>query len=906
MHEAPLGRRDRILDALAGVSSSAAADLLAPAIVQAHAAELDRLAGPALRAGGPAGVAIVARLGGLAGASMGADERAAASASAVRAVIGDVRFPGWAAQAVARGVHDDSAAAIATELAGRADRSAAVTLGQLVADRTSVSAVAARSLLDWVEGAGAVHTGDAVVIDALSRVWAQTHDGTVLVALAIAAGRDVPANGQLNATGDEGAVGGTGAPLDRGLDRTTERASAWMGGEKPAGNRAGAALSSVLERTPDGPLRERLMPHLLGWLAHPRLARTVHRSLASINDPGARAAVLAAGHRLALPAIAAGARHIDRAARCMPPTPHLAALDARAASGLVRLAHELPLTDVRRAEAFADLATHADPLVRRASVARLAEEPLRRTAEALGRAAAGRDPIAARVARRGLGIAGRVLDPRLAERGIPAVRRAARRRLAIAGEPTFPGAGAVSNAPDGRSADGRLAALVPVAASDAGTSTAWRRGLLLAALERDRAAALAAWSADIGSGERDVTGPAIALARRFGLVAPLSAELIAVAASADERSAAAAIAALGTLRPAVRGDAVSAALRQALNHTSARVRASAIEAMAVDDLEAKPAAMASIARATGSEDPRERANAIVAICPYDGERGRALLGCMLRDQRPRHRVSAVWATRRLAAHGCEPAAMRAALTTVAERDPNALVRGRAARGAKASMPLGARCAATLASVAAFPMLPPGAANGADSGGLLGPTLGGWLMVGLLVAVVVWMAYRRWDAWRNPGRAMDGAVLRRAGVGLLDRRAVFELARAAGVAHATPLLISRGAFDQAMRSAGVALSTRAARRLARIAPPAMDVATDANGRRRAGGRSPAATSVFGSISGAGVGVGAGVGAGSAAADDRPHPARGTGGHGATPELEPVVDPKIWADAHRRAAASRGSG
>ncbi|MFG0286176.1 MAG: hypothetical protein ACF8R7_17300 [Phycisphaerales bacterium JB039] len=210
----------------------------------------------------------------------------------------------------------------------------------------------------------------------------------------------------------------------------------------------------------------------------------------------------------------------------------------------------------------------------------------------------------------------------------------------------------------------------------------------------------------IGAGTSQVH--AIALARRLGLCAQVEPQLLEVVrrsgpaalASCDEagraaidRAGATAVMALGELSSDVSGEALDGALR----HTSARVRANAIEAMARRARRQRaPAAELRRTLLELKTDPahRVRASAILALLRGEGgslQTRRAYepaaaeqLGAMLIDDRPMHRVAGLWAAQRLLTRGAGAGLGRhwtplaARLAGIAQSDDHPGARSRAA------------------------------------------------------------------------------------------------------------------------------------------------------------------------------------------------------------------------------------
>lgn len=213
--------------------------------------------------------------------------------------------------------------------------------------------------------------------------------------------------------------------------------------------------------------------------------------------------------------------------------------------------------------------------------------------------------------------------------------------------------------------------------------------------------------ARIADGETSARVQAMALAQRLGLSGRVEEQLLeavrqagpaALAAVDDEarqrleRAGATAVVALGALSSDSSHDALAGALR----HTSARVRANAIEAMA-QRRRRGPAALplrATLTELKTDAAHRVRANAILALLRgADGvvetervyEPGAAeQLGAMLGDDRPMHRIAGLWVAARLLTRGAGAGLGRqwtplaARLADLARSDDDPAVRQRAA------------------------------------------------------------------------------------------------------------------------------------------------------------------------------------------------------------------------------------
>jgi len=172
---------------------------------------------------------------------------------------------------------------------------------------------------------------------------------------------------------------------------------------------------------------------------------------------------------------------------------------------------------------------------------------------------------------------------------------------------------------------------------------------------------------------------ALSLVRRLGL-ADQSVEQVAGVAihASDPSTRAQATLLLGRVSPdSDAADRAFRSLAELLGDDADRVRADAIEAMSRlrgDGLR--------LDRFAVDDRPRIRANAVLHGCRYaetepDGTLAAASmlhLDAMLRDDRPEHRISALWVARRI-----RPVEMATEIAGMARQDPDAIVRGRARR-----------------------------------------------------------------------------------------------------------------------------------------------------------------------------------------------------------------------------------
>ncbi|HEX3358419.1 MAG TPA: HEAT repeat domain-containing protein [Tepidisphaeraceae bacterium] len=133
---------------------------------------------------------------------------------------------------------------------------------------------------------------------------------------------------------------------------------------------------------------------------------------------------------------------------------------------------------------------------------------------------------------------------------------------------------------------------------------------------------------------------ALQIVQELGLAEPLRHSLIPLCSHPHARVRSKAVSVVGEV-PAI---ATNVILDKVLNDTDARVRANAIEVLEAKQAEEYVPLLAQRARSTHN---RERANAIKAMGRMKvATASNQLLG-MLRDQRPDHRISAMWALRQI-------------------------------------------------------------------------------------------------------------------------------------------------------------------------------------------------------------------------------------------------------------------
>lgn len=390
----------------------------------------------------------------------------------------------------------------------------------------------------------------------------------------------------------------------------------------------GAAMRGVVELVDDEQVQRLILP----WLGSPVLGRTIARRLVDLVTPDRAPRIFARAELLRTPARRAALRLVERPLRLLPDRvftdpPHRL-------NGMLDLLIGLDLTTRTRTERLQRLAECADETTAIRAMLTLA--------------AAG------------------VPDPSTDDRDRTNVtpRSRVRRVLTWRREST----GDLSSADIPHSPLNGVARLRHSSATAESFFSRWRELSISArrvsgriALSRNRQAflertrlALTEWPAT------DVLA-VIDFVRRLALTRDVELELLALAGSRDERIASAAVAAIAASdapsRPGV--------LRAAIHRGRGRVRANAMLSESIQ----------TIARvdADREADSRTRINAILASCAEPDEP----IASVLRDERPEHRRSALWAAARRGGSQCLIEVKRLQVT---ESDP--LLRERADRAAR--------------------------------------------------------------------------------------------------------------------------------------------------------------------------------------------------------------------------------
>ncbi|MHC4416642.1 MAG: HEAT repeat domain-containing protein [Planctomycetota bacterium] len=388
--------------------------------------------------------------------------------------------------------------------------------------------------------------------------------------------------------------------------------------------------------------------NMLRWLTHPALGGRIARRMHLIDGPDQFADLLRDGHLLLVPARRRAVRGAARPARCAPEPAAAMVLPSAVQLNLVRLISALRVRASLRSRLLIDAAGLPHPVARIHALLDLA-----------GRHSPQAD---------------RAVDWLCFDTVEPVAWVASQHAF---DRPGGPGAALLRRLE--RSGHRFIARRAAAAASSSGVAAFFERWLDLRGLDRlaaamgllatQRLSMLTRWAEILDKGGRQERLAAVALVRRLQLSATLEAELITAAADADTQVASAAVAALadgGSNRRI-------AAVRVALAHQDARVRANAVEALA--RLDRRATSVPGVL--THSRNNRVRANAIRALRCEQPEASRQGLRDMLADRDPLHRVSGVWVAGRT-----RDTRFLAQLRGLAARDQLPEVRTRAAAAAR--------------------------------------------------------------------------------------------------------------------------------------------------------------------------------------------------------------------------------
>ena len=403
-------------------------------------------------------------------------------------------------------------------------------------------------------------------------------------------------------------------------------------------------LRGAVSRIDRSTVRRNLIP----WLGVEALQRSAARQLNRVNGHQALAQVLEHAHLLLTPSRRRAMRQVDRPTRCVPSPVSAVRLPSAAQVNLVRLITALNLRATWRIERLTDLIALPSPLGRMSALVALLRHDSATVDRAVERFCFDRNEAVAAVAvRRCLSqsqVGNGTFLRRLEHSPHALVAREAKATLACRGAALF-----FHRWLDLPRSDLIAAAHAVVAA--------------------DRRAMLAGLRRMVLQGKRVETLAAIGLLGRLRWSTTLEHELIEQSASADPHVASTAVTALGDVRSTHSVEAV----RKALRHDDARVRANAIESlMRLDRRGTKFIEPIVTTRAN-----RPRANAVGALLAVRHAQALPQLRSMLADPDPLHRISGIWVAKRARALG-----VAGQLQQLAKQDRFPQVRSRAEAAAR--------------------------------------------------------------------------------------------------------------------------------------------------------------------------------------------------------------------------------
>ncbi len=377
------------------------------------------------------------------------------------------------------------------------------------------------------------------------------------------------------------------------------------------------ALRSVAEGV-DQPL---VRHYLLRWLDTPLMSRSVTRWLHKVSGEEAWAEVLDDAHLLCGPHRRRVLGQADKPMHCLPDIEETQGLPQHVQAWLAVLASSLKLSAVQKIRYLGALANLSEPRGRLRALIGLLEQQGGQATMRIRDFCADDEPTIARIAIRHV-VVHRIdeHDAFLEHLGVGVNQRVAeqaRWRLAQTDVGHF-----MRHCQE-LSESERLVAAHRLLATQ-------RSGLLAALIEAMK------------DERREQVLAAIGLIRRLRLGSRCEASLIGLTFHTDPHLASAAVMALGESGSPRSIDALRAALR----HTDARMQANAVEALMKRHT---PETAELVAFLAGGRDNRSRANAIVALHHTQRPEGERYLRAMLRDDDPMHRVSALWAVRRVRA-----------------------------------------------------------------------------------------------------------------------------------------------------------------------------------------------------------------------------------------------------------------
>jgi hypothetical protein len=405
--------------------------------------------------------------------------------------------------------------------------------------------------------------------------------------------------------------------------------------------RAGPTLRAIL-RQPDHPgvIAMRTVPShieddlvrasMIRWLACPIMQRPALRWLGSVRTTGQWSEVLHHGHLMLAPERRRMIRRQPNGHTLLPDAAVAVRMSHHAQSNLIDFVRSCGLTTPRRLRYLRDLIALPSPLAR-LKLARSAGELLAAGADEaatiLRQLARDRDPGVAR-------LAARIINhntPRLSPND------AATELFKAWSELSHPQRMAIAS---------RLAA-------------------------NDHSVLIGVLRAILYSDDRSRSLDALRLVERLKLTEPMASDLLLASRSLDPRIAASAVSVLGRCQWRS-NETFASRLRETINHENARVRANAVEALAQPSVSAALACDFDLTEWSNADENRIRANAIRGMVMREQPTAIDCWRTMLRDERPLHRISAIWVAERTPREG-----MTQHLSMLAATEPLPEIRTRA-------------------------------------------------------------------------------------------------------------------------------------------------------------------------------------------------------------------------------------
>lgn len=407
------------------------------------------------------------------------------------------------------------------------------------------------------------------------------------------------------------------------------------------------ALRGFMKRLPD----EQLAPLLLNWLGLEHLGAQALEHVARLART-AHCADLIRGrtHLLQLPEQRARLRRLDPRRPAAPPASIALEMDDEAQAALPAWLLAIPMPEEQLLLRLTDGASFRTPRARLAALRALSSLDDSRADAIVAQFCFDEDERLARLA-----------TQHCIRRRVENLSELLRRLLRSAHRSVRLLAAAQSNRADFEALWSHW--------SGAGPSVEHRLAARMLVRE-ERHSLVAAIRRRLATRQRETCLRALRMAGDLHVLAEVELELLALARSEDVRIAATAVKALGQLDSDSSRSAVVASLR----HADVRTRANAIEVLAPELIEQHRPTLEALADAP---ENRPRANAITAIARVDRDDAASRLDRMLTDDRPLHRLSALWAVDAAVLTHCAERVAR-----LARQDLSRPVRERARRTAR--------------------------------------------------------------------------------------------------------------------------------------------------------------------------------------------------------------------------------